>query len=131
MIQLILDGGVWMIPINIVGLAILILGLERIYSLYIKKDHSPANLTKRLLSLKFLALLVALTGILATLTGFHHAFNMDPSTMKEMGEDMFMITSARYAVTTSIWGFTLAIFALTFRFIAEAKVSRIREMGAR
>ncbi len=129
LLQLLLDGGVWMIPISLAGAVILFFGIERVYSLYIKQDHSQGNLDKRLLSLKFLAVLVALTGIVGTLTGVHNAFMTDPAIIQETGEELFMITGMRYAITTSIWGFTLAIIAVVFRFIAQAKVTRIRSLS--
>lgn len=65
-----------MIPINLAGIAVVLLGLERMYSLFIKKDHSESNLRKRLLSMSFLAVVCALTGVVGTLVGLYEAFSM-------------------------------------------------------
>ena len=40
MIRFIADGGLFMIPLGLMGLVILLLGGERLFSLFVKKDHA-------------------------------------------------------------------------------------------
>ena len=128
MIDFLASGGFFMIPINLAGLAILWLGIERIYSLFIKKDHSQENLEKRLLSMSFLATLCVLTGIIGTLVGLHHAFSMAEEITAKMGGIFPIYDVASIAMTTTIWGMTIALLALVLRFVVQAKVGRIRQM---
>jgi hypothetical protein len=124
MIQLILEGGIFMIPINLAGIAILVLAVERVYSLFIKKDHSDANLDRRLLSLGFLAIACALTGVLGTAMGFFQAF----AAADRLPQPFPIFEVGRIALTTTILGLTLSLIAVTARFAVQAKVSRIRAL---
>ena len=125
MINFLLDGGFFMIPINLMGLAIIFFGFERIYSLYIKKDHSKINLGKRLLSIKYLGWACTIIGIIGTLVGFFQAFSIAPS----FTDKAFPIYEVvRIAITTTIWGMTLSFIALTVYFFTKAKVLKIDEM---
>lgn len=128
MVEFFFSGGFFMIPLNLAGAAILVLGLERVYSLYIKRDHSSSNLDKRLLSLKFLAVACALTGVVGTLTGLYSAFAAEEVIRARLGGEFPVFEVVAVAMTTSIWGLTLALSGVIFRFVAEAKASRIRAM---
>lgn len=128
MLKFLLSGGYFMIPLNLMGLAILVLGGERIFSLYIKRDHSPGNLHKRLLSLRFMAQACALVGIIGTLMGFFEAFSVSQQLEAKFG--VFPIWDvSRVAITTTIWGMTLALLALLTSYVIRAKVSRIEELS--
>ena len=124
MIAFMLDGGLFMIPINLAGLAILLLGLERLYSLFIKKDHAQANLGRRLLSLRFLGLLTGLTGVIGTAMGLFQAF----SARDRIPEPFPIYEVCRIALSTTIWGLTLSLVALIIYYVVKAKAERIREM---
>lgn len=128
MIEFIASGGFFMIPINLAGIAVLFLGIERIYSLFIKKDHSAGNVRRRLLSLSFLAVVCALTGWVGTLVGFYEAFSAAEQIAARFGGAFPIYEVSRIALTTSIWGMTLALVAVLFRYVIEAKASRIDEM---
>lgn len=125
MIDFMLSGGFFMLPLNLAGLAIVVLGVERIYSLFVKKDHSATNLRRRLLSLRFLAVACALTGIVGTLVGFYNAFAAADRLLETYGGQFPIYEVVRIALTTSIWGLTLSLLALVVRYVAEAKASRI------
>ncbi|MFC1609604.1 MotA/TolQ/ExbB proton channel family protein [Myxococcota bacterium] len=127
MIQLMLDGGVFMIPINVAGIAIIVLSIERFYSLFIKRDHSTTNLERCLLSLKFLAVACTLTGLLGTAMGFFQAF----AAADRIGQPFPIFEVARIALTTTIVGMTLSLVAVTIHFVVKAKVSRISAMQVR
>ena len=124
MLELIAEGGIWMIPLNLAGLAIVLLGVERVYSLYVVKNHARANLHKRLLSLRFLGAAAVLTGIIGTLVGLFQAFSM----AGELPEPFPIFEVARIAMTTSIWGLSVALLALVLGFVIRAKVEGIDRM---
>jgi len=124
MIQFILEGGFFMIPINVAGLVIVVLTVERVYSLFVKKDHSDANLDRRLLSLGFLAVACALTGVLGTAMGFFQAFTV----ADRLPQQFPIFEVGRIALTTTILGLTLSLIAVTARFAVQAKASRIRAL---
>lgn len=128
MIEFIAGGGFFMIPINVAGIAVLLLGLERLYSLFIKKDHSEGNLRKRLLSMSFLAVVCALTGVVGTLLGLYEAFSMADQIAAKFGGEFPIFEVARIAMTTAIWGMTISLLAVVLRFVIEAKAARIIEM---
>ena len=113
-----------MIPINLAGIAIVVLTIERIWSLFVKKDHAEANLDKRLLSLGFLAVACALTGVLGTAMGFFQAF----AVADRLPQPFPIFEVGRIALTTTILGLTLSLVAVTVRFAVQAKVSRIRAL---
>lgn len=125
MIQFFFDGGFWMIPLNLAGIAILVIAIERGYSLFLKRDHSPQNLGKRLLALKFLAVACVLSGVVGTLLGYYSAFVVAERFIEAMGAFPIYEVS-RIAMTTSIWGVTLALIAVTTRFVVQAKVARLQ-----
>jgi len=128
MIEFLASGGLFMIPINLAGIAIVFLGIERIYSLFIKKDHSQENLEKRLLSLGFLAVACVMTGVIGTLVGFYQAFSVADQVASKFDGVFPIFEVTRIAITTSIWGITLAFIAVVVRFIAKAKATRILGM---
>lgn len=110
-----------MIAIVMAGFAIVVLGIERGYSLFIKKDHSQANLRKRLLSLRFLGLATALTGVIGTLLGFYDAFGVS----SEMGAAFPIYQVAKIAMSTTIAGLTMSLLALLATFMVRAWAERI------
>lgn len=124
MIQFILEGGFFMIPINLAGISIAVLVIERVYSLFIKKDHSDANLDRRLLSLGFLAVACTLTGVLGTAMGFFQAF----AVADRLPQPFPIFEVGRIALTTTILGLTFSLIAVTARFTVQAKVARIRAL---
>lgn len=130
MIEFLASGGFFMIPINVAGIPIVFLGIERFYSLFIKKDHSQENLEKRLLSLTFLALVCALTGVIGTLVGLYQAFSVADQIAARFDGVFPIFEVTKIAMTTSIWGMTLALIAVVVRFIAEAKLARIASVRA-
>ena len=127
MIDFILNGGIFMIPINLAGIAIVVIAIERIYSLFIKRDHGEGNLSRRLTSLKFLGLGCTLIGLLGTLMGLYQAFTVVGD---RIGVDISMVEVARIALTTSIWGMTLSLIALVAYSTIRLKVEGIRRMQA-
>jgi len=120
-LQVIQDGGPFMIAIVMAGFAIVVLGIERGYSLFIKKDHSAGNLKKRLLSLRFLGMATAITGVLGTLLGFYTAFGAS----KEMGAAFPIYEVAKIAMSTTIAGLTMSLLALLAYFMVQAWAERI------
>lgn len=131
MLEFMLDGGLFMIPLNAIGLAILILGGERIVSLYLKKDHSPSNLERRLTSFQFLGLAAALVGLIGTLVGYWQAFSQSTAIAAKHGGVFPIWEVSRIAFTTTIWGLTLALLALCAWYLARTKASRIARLTIR
>ena len=127
MLEFILNGGPFMFAILLAGLITILLGVERIYSLFIKKNHSPSNLRKRLLSIKFLGSAAALTGLIGTVMGFYQAFAAQPA----MAEAFPIYLVCKIAISTTIAGLTTGLIALTIHFIVEAKASRVEAMQLR
>jgi hypothetical protein len=123
MLEALLEGGMFMIPLILAALAIVFIGLEGLYSLFVKKDHSVKNLGRRFISLRFLAIATTLTGLIGTLMGFYLAF-----TAAETVDPFPVFLAAKIAITPTIVGMTLSLLALVFYFLIEAKVARIREM---
>jgi len=128
MIEFLLSGGFFMIPINLMGLAIIILAVERFYSLVIKKDHSPPNINRRLLSLKFLGLGTTLIGIIGTLMGFFQAFSAADRVMEKFNGVFPIYEVSKIAITTTIWGMTMSLVALCTYYLIKAKADRISDM---
>lgn len=128
MVEFLLSGGVFMIPLNLAGLAILVIAIERGYSLLVKRDHSKNNLMRRLLSLRFLAVACALTGGLGTLIGLFQAFGAAEQIMARHGGQFPLYEVASISMTTSIWGLTLTLLAVTAHFVISAKVQRIQAL---
>ena len=124
MLQIILDGGFFMIPLNLAGLAILMLFGERLYSLFVKKDHRHENLFRRLDSLRFLGVLTALTGVLGTLVGGYIAFSRSAEIIARHGAFPIYDVAA-IALTTAIWGICLTVVAEIGHFVVQAKAKRI------
>ncbi len=126
MLDFLSSGGFFMIPLNVMGLAILILAGERTFSLYIKKDHRAGNLRRRLLSLRFLAQACAMVGVIGTLLGFFHAFSAS-ARLEEIHGAFPIWEVSRVAITTTIWGLTLALIALVVSYVVQSKAARIEE----
>lgn len=128
MIRFFAEGGLFMIPLNLMGLTILVLAGERIFSLYIKKDHSVANLDRRLLSLRFLGHACALVGVIGTLLGYFQAFRAADRITEKHGGVFPIWEVSSIAITTTIWGLTLALIALIALYLIRSKISRIEQM---
>jgi hypothetical protein len=128
MIRFFVEGGFFMIPLNLMGLAILVLAGERIFSLYIKKDHSELNLGRRLLSLRFLGHACALVGVIGTLLGYFQAFRSADRITAKYGGVFPIWEVSSIAITTTIWGLTLALIALISLYVIRSKVARIEQM---
>jgi hypothetical protein len=128
MISFFSEGGFFMIPLNLMGLAILILIGERVFSLFIKKDHSEGNLSRRLVSLKFLGRASILVGIIGTLMGYFRAFSVADRVMEKY-EGIFPFWEvSRIAITTTIWGLTIALVSLIGWYVIRAKTMHIEQM---
>ena len=124
MLEFMRDGGHFMVLLNLLGVVILILGVERVYSLFLKKDHAPANLGKRLQSLKYMGLASVMLGVIGTGMGLFMAFGAQPAM-----EGPFPIYEVmRISLTTTIWGLTMGLLALSFHFVVAAKSQRIQAM---
>jgi len=130
MIEFFAEGGFFMIPLNLMGLAIVVLAGERAFSLWVKKDHSEANLRRRLLSLKFLGLGCALVGLIGTLVGYMHAFSAADRIIEQLGAFPIWEVS-RIAFSTTVWGLTLALLALVCWYLVQATAVRIERMRLR
>ncbi len=128
MIRFILDGGLFMIPLGLMGLTILLLAGERIFSLYIKKDHSEANLGRRVISLRFLGQASALTGIIGTLMGYFQAFSVADRVAAKFGGTFPIWEVSRIAISTTIVGLTFALVAVVALYLVHAKAAHIQEM---
>ncbi len=128
-VQFFQNGGLFMYLLNVAGFIILWLSAERIYSLFIKKDHSAKNLERRTLSFRYLALACFLVGLIGTLLGFTHFF----MAMEELAghyppewNGMVPIYAvSRMSLSTTIWGTFLALLAVSVDFLIKAKRSRI------
>ena len=127
MLEILADGGIFMIPINLMGLAVIVLAVERTFSLFVKKDHSPRNIRKRLLSFRFLGLASLLTGFIGTLVGLFEALAAAPGIIEKLGS-FPTLEVVRVAITTTIWGAVLALLALSAYYLFKAKASRIEEL---
>lgn len=128
MIKFFAEMGLFMFPLNLMGLAILILAGERVFSLYIKKDHSEANLGRRLLSLKFLGVACGLVGVIGTLMGYFQAFSAADRIMQKFGGTFPIWEVSRIAMSTTIWGLTLTLLATVAWYVFRAKGARIAQM---
>jgi len=128
MLEFVLNGGFFMIPLNLAGLAIIVLGIERIYSLFLKKDHAPENLGKRLRSIRFLGVLTALTGVIGTMVGAYHAFSQAPEIAARHGGEFPVYLVVSIALTTAIWGLSLTLIAEIAHFVVKSKAERIGRM---
>lgn len=128
MLNFLLSGGFLMIPINLAGVAILLIGGRQVFSLFITKDHGRTNLDRGVLSLGFLALACAVTGVIGTLVGFYQAFSMADVIAAKFGGVFPIYEVARIAMTTTIWGTTLALVGLSLRFVIQAKSARIARL---
>ena len=128
MIRFIADGGLFMIPLGLMGLVILLLAGERIFSLFIKRDHSAGNLERRWLSLRFLGQASALTGIIGTLMGYFQAFSAADRISAKFGGVFPIWEVSRIALSTTIVGLTLALMTVVLLYVLRAKASRIEGM---
>ncbi len=128
MIRFFAEMGFFMYPLNLMGLAILFLAGERIFSLYIKKDHSKRNLNQRLLSFKFLGTASAIVGVIGTLLGYFHAFSSAERISAKFGGTFPIWEVSRIAISTTIWGLTLSLVAAIAWYVFRAKGARISEM---
>jgi uncharacterized membrane protein (UPF0136 family) len=128
MLRFFTDMGFFMYPLNLMGLAILFLAGERVFSLYIKKDHSEGNLGRRLLSLKFLAVACTIVGVIGTLLGFFQAFSAADRIAAKFGGTFPIWEVSRIAISTTIWGLTLALVAAIAWYAFRAKSTRIAHM---
>ncbi|MBN1946605.1 MAG: MotA/TolQ/ExbB proton channel family protein [Bradymonadales bacterium] len=124
MVGFFLDGGLFMIPITLAGIAMLFVAGERIFSLYLKRDHAEGNLHRRLVLLKFLGFSTALLGVLGTLVGFFQAAGAAVGQNRELS--VYAVT--RIALSTAIWGLTLSFLALVAYCMFRAKAESIRGM---
>lgn len=128
MIRFFVEMGYFMIPLNLMGLAILILAGERVFSLYIKKDHGEHNIHRRLLSFKFLGMACSLVGVIGTLMGYFQAFS-SADRIKAKFDGVFPIWEvSRIAMSTTIWGLTLALVASIAWYVFSAKAGSIERM---
>jgi len=123
MLEALSDGGLFMIPLLLAALAIVFIGLEGLYSLFVKKDHSVTNLGRRFVSLRFLAIATTLTGLVGTFMGLYMACAAAGTV-----EPFPVYLAVKIAITPTIVGLTLSLLAVVFYFLLEAKVARIREM---
>jgi hypothetical protein len=128
MVSFIVSGGIWMIPICLMGLAILGIAGERIFSVFLEKDHSPKNLRRGLLSLRFLGLASALTGMIGTLCGYFEAFEAADRIMQKNGGVFPIWYVSKYAVTTTMVGLTFGLVALVVWYVLSAVADRIEQM---
>jgi biopolymer transport protein ExbB/TolQ len=128
MLSFFVGGGIWMIPLSLMGLAILLTAGERLFSVFIKKDHSERNLRRGLLSLRFLGYGAMLTGILGTLLGYFEAFSAADTIIQKTGGTFPIWVVSKYAITTTIVGLTVALLALVAVYVLRAAAERIHNM---
>lgn len=128
MLNFFTDMGLFMYPLNLMGFAILFLAGERIFSLYIKKDHREENLKRRLLSLQFLAFTSIIIGALGSLLGFFQAFSSAEDISARFGGSFPIWEVSRIAISTTIWGLTLALVAVIAWYVFRSKGDRIADM---
>ena len=135
MIEFFQQGGLIMVLLNLMGLAMLMIVGERIFSLFIKKDHSEPNLDRRILSLKFLGLASVLLGIYGTVVGYYVAFSVPMEVIEKIEKEyggIFPIRDvSRVCLSTTIWGLTLSLGALVAWYVFRAKAYRIEHMRVR
>ena len=127
MLQIISDGGFWMIPITLLGFIMLVLGLDHFYRIFLKKEYSHAKHAHRTQMLKRLGLGALLVGILGTLVGIYQGFSVDADSIKALGEMIFLMTTLRYAITTTIWGLTLFVISMIFVLLSDGQVRRLSQ----
>lgn len=121
------EMGFFMIPLNLMGLAILVLTAERIFSIYIRKDERAANLSKRLLSFKFLGAACCMVGVIGTLLGFFQAFGAADRITARFGGAFPIWEVSRIAMSPTIWGVTLALLAAIAWYAFSAKAASIEQ----
>ena len=126
--QFIQEGGVFMLLICLAGLVALWLSLERFYSLFLKRDHSPANLGRRLLSLRFLGITTALAGVLGTTLGLYLACSV-ASQSGEAPTSAEWYNAIRIALSTTVCGLTISLLTLLAHYVIRAKVGRIEGLA--
>ncbi|MHC4663073.1 MAG: MotA/TolQ/ExbB proton channel family protein [Planctomycetota bacterium] len=125
MIEFFINGGIPMIVVNLFALLIALVTVERLHSLYIRKDFSSRNLAKRLMTIKFAGLAAGIVGILGTLLGLYVAFSRADAIIEKTGASP-IYKVAKIAISTSIWGLTVAFLALIVYFVLKWKVEKLK-----
>jgi biopolymer transport protein ExbB/TolQ len=126
MVEFITNGGVFMVPILLFGLAIAVISLERINALYMRKDRTAEAAQRRLPALKYLGVGCTLVGALGTLVGIYQAF----SSPRLLAEGMPIYDVVRIASTTSIMGMTISCVALLAYGVFRVRARKIEERVA-
>jgi biopolymer transport protein ExbB/TolQ len=125
MLDFFASGGIPMMIVNLLGVILVIVAVERYISLYARKDHQPENLGKRMVLIKFIGLSSAIVGINGTLIGIHRSCSNADEIIARLGE-FSVYEVIRIAVSTSIWGLTISLLALIIYSILKAKTAALR-----
>lgn len=126
MLEFFANGGIPMMIVNLLGVILIVVAVERYVSLCVRKDHAPQNLRKRMVLVKFLGLASVITGVNGTLIGIYYSFAKSDEIIARVGEfPIYRVISI--ALSTSIWGLTVALLALIIHSILKAKSSSLAD----
>jgi hypothetical protein len=126
MLDFFANGGIPMMIVNLLGIILIVVAIERYVSLHVRKDHTPQNLRKRIVLVKFLGLASVITGVNGTLIGIYHSFAKADEIIARLGEfPVYKVIPI--ALSTTIWGLTVALLALIIHSILEANSSRLAD----
>jgi hypothetical protein len=122
MLDFFANGGIPMMVVNLLGIVLVIVAVERYISLYVKKDYRPENLGRRMLLVKFIGIASAIIGVNGTLIGIYRSFAISDEIIARLGEfPIYKVICI--AVSTSIWGLTISLLSLIVYSILKAKTA--------
>jgi len=118
MVDFFLNGGIPMHILNLFLIILIVVIIERFFSIAVKKNLEKKNLSKRLLLTKFLAVAAVIIGVLGTLLGLYMAFSFPE---RFASDEKLIYRALKISFSTSIWGLFIALVSTISFFILKSK----------